>query len=181
MEQFSTPILFIVFNRLDTAQKVFESIKLIRPKYLFVAADGPRVDVAGEKQKCEDTRAIIKQIDWDCDIKTLFREKNIGIKNAVSSAITWFFNNIEEGIILEHDCLPNDSFFIYCEEILNKYKKNEQVMHVSGNFFQPTPVGKNDYYFSRIPHIWGWATWKRAWVKYNLEMNGYSEFIQNKK
>ena len=105
-----TPILFMIFNRLDTTQKVFNAIRQAKPKQLFVAADGPREDKEGEKGKCEQARKIIEQVDWDCEVKTLFRDKNLGCKVAVSSAIDWFFENVEEGIILEDDCLPSTSF-----------------------------------------------------------------------
>ena len=111
---FDIPILFLIFNRPETTFKVFEIIKNIKPKNLFIAADGPRTDVKGELRKCERARDIISQIDWNCKIKTLFREKNSGCKIAVSSAITWFFENVEEGIILEDDCLPDPSLFGYC-------------------------------------------------------------------
>lgn len=172
----NTPILFIIFNRPDTTQKVFDVIRQIKPKQLFVAADGPRVWKEGEKENCEITRNIIKQVDWDCEVKTLFRKENLGPGNSVYKSIDWFFENVEEGIILEHDCLPNLSFFRFCEEMLLMYKNNQDIMHISGNFFQKKQVGINDYYFSRIPHIWGWATWKRAWIRYSFEMSGYINF-----
>ena len=111
-----TPVLFVIFNRPDTTQKVFNAIRQAKPKQLFVAADGPREGKEGEKEKCEQVREIIEQIDWDCEVKTLFRDKNLGCKIAVSSAIDWFFENVEEGIILEDDCLPSQSFFWYCQE-----------------------------------------------------------------
>ncbi len=107
MNNFDVPILFLIFNRPDTTQKVFNVIKEIKPKKLFVAADGPRIGREGETILCQKTRDIIKQINWDCELKTLFRENNLGCGKSVSSAITWFFENVEEGIILEDDCLPN--------------------------------------------------------------------------
>ena len=109
---FTTPVLFLIFNRPDTTQKVFDAIKKAKPKQIFVAADGPREDKEGEKEKCEQARKVIEKIDWDCKVKTLFRDKNLGCKVAVSSAIDWFFENVEEGIILEDDCLPSQSFFL---------------------------------------------------------------------
>ena len=115
MTLFTTPILFLVFNRPDTTQHVFNAIKQVKPKHLFVAADGPRLHRQGEAEKCEAVRSIIHQINWDCELKMLFREENLGCKLAVSSAITWFFEHVEQGIILEDDCLPDLSFFPYLD------------------------------------------------------------------
>jgi len=175
-----TPILFIVFNRLDTASVVFAAIKKAKPQKLFLAADGPRRGVAGEEERCRAVRYyLLKNIDWDCRVETLFQTENLGIKKAFKSALDWFFAFNESGIILEHDCLPNESFFLFCEKLLERYKDDERIMHISGNFFQPERIGKSDYYFSRIPHIWGWATWKRAWQKYDLEMTTYRDFLKD--
>lgn len=174
---FKTPILFIIFNRPDTTSIVFSAIKKIKPKYLFVAADGPRDNREGEKEKCLTTRDIIKEIDWDCELKTLFREKNLGCKIAVSGAITWFFENVGEGIILEDDCLPNISFFNFCEELLTKYRDDERIMQIGGVNFQDGKLRSDGtYYFSKKNHIWGWATWKRAWDMYDINMSNFPKF-----
>ena len=166
---FETPILFLVFNREDTTQKVFDAIRQQKPKYLFVAADGARKHKSGELEKCQRVRDIIKQVDWDCELKTLFREENLGCKIAVSSAITWFFENVEQGIILEDDCLPDPSFFPYCEELLEKYKNDTRIGHISGNNFLPGIVDKRfSYDFCSCSHIWGWATWRRVWKYYEV-------------
>jgi hypothetical protein len=171
-----TPILFLVFNRPDTTQQVFEVIRKIKPAKLYVAADGPRLDKEGEKEKCEAVRKIATRIDWDCELTTLFREENLGCGKAVSEAITWLFDHVEEGIILEDDCLPAESFFYYCNELLHMYRNDEKIMHIGGSNFQNgIKRGRGDFYFSSIPHIWGWATWKRAWDKYDFNMNGYSD------
>lgn len=170
---FNTPILFIVFNRVETTQRVFDAIKKIQPKYLFIAADGPRTDRQGEDKKCNDVRNIIHQIDWECELKTLFQEHNLGCAKGVSTAITWFFEHVEQGIILEDDCLPHFDFFPYCEELLNKYKDNEQIMLISGDNFQNgMRRGDASYYFSGYINIWGWASWKRVW-------NGYDLYLKN--
>ena len=124
--KFDTPILFIVFNRPDCADKVFEEIRSIRPKRLFVAADGPRSNQPGEKEKCDLVQKITLRIDWECELKTLFRESNLGCKKAVSSAIDWFFEHVEEGIILEDDCLPDLSFFRFCQELLEIYRDDKR-------------------------------------------------------
>lgn len=175
---YSKPILLIAFNRLDTTRQVLESIRQVKPRQLFFAVDAPRLD-RDEVQQCQQVRDLINEVDWDCEIKTFFPEHNLGARVGVSSAITWFFEQIEEGIILEHDCLPDLSFFSFCEEMLDRYRDDERVMHVSGNFFQPKVVGDSSYYFSKFPHIWGWATWRRAWKLYDLEMKGYGEFIRS--
>ncbi len=177
-----TPILFIIFNRQETSLKVFESIKTIKPKSLYIASDGPRNNILNEKEIVLSLRdKIIKKINWECNVSTRFLNTNIGMKKAVPGAIKWLFEKEEKGIILEDDCLPDPSFFIFCEEMLEKYKDNEKIMHISGNFFQNKPIGSADYYFSKIPHIWGWATWKRAWEKYDITMTNYSEFLKSKK
>lgn len=168
----NTPILFLIFNRPDTTQKVFDAIRKAQPKQLFVAADGARIDRGGDKEKCEITRNIIKQVDWDCEVKTLFRNENLGCGKAVSGAITWFFENVEEGIILEDDCLPNSDFFIYCKEMLDYYRNNRDVMFIGGDNFQKGKKwGDASYYFSAYNHVWGWATWKRTWDIYDFKLN----------
>lgn len=173
-----TPILFLIFNRPDTTQLVFDEIKKQKPKYLYVAADGARTDKIDEERLCSETRAIIDQVDWDCEVKTLFRDKNLGCKVAVSSAINWFFDNVEEGIILEDDCLPAESFFRYCESMLEKYRNDNRIMHISGENPLEQGLCSKSYYFSQIPHIWGWATWKRAWNKYNVNFEAFDTFLK---
>jgi len=173
-----TPILLLIFNRPDVTEKVFEEIRKAEPKYLYVAADGGRAEKSGEKELCEQARNIIKKVDWDCEVKTLFRSENLGLRKAVSEAISWFFNNIEEGIILEDDCLPSQSFFRFCEEMLDRYRNDKKIMHISGNNFQNgIQRGDGSYYFSKIMHCWGWATWKRAWKLYDKDMQKYPEFV----
>jgi len=165
---FETPILLLIFNRLDTSARVFEKIKAVKPKYLYIAADGPREGNEDDKVKCEKVRKyMLDNIDWDCNVSTLFRDKNMGCGLAPFDAINWFFNNVEEGIILEDDCIPSPSFFIYCKELLEKYRMNEKIFVVGGNNFQNKKRGNASYYFSAYGHIWGWATWRRAWKKCN--------------
>jgi hypothetical protein len=171
-----TPILFLVFNRIDTTKQVFEKIKEARPKQLFIASDGPRKEKKGEKEVVEKVRKhVLDNIDWPCKVKTLFRKKNLGCKYAVSGAIDWFFKNVEQGIILEDDCLPSQSFFRFCEELLERYKSDERVMSISGY----NPLDKFDvkesYLFSKYFYCWGWATWRRAWDKNDLEMKEYKK------
>ena len=176
----STPILFIIFNRPDVTRKVFGAIRQAQPMKLFIAADGPRTNTPSDVKLCDEAREIVKNIDWTCDVQVLFRNTNAGCKVAVSSAITWFFNNVEEGIILEDDCLPSESFFPYCEQMLRLYKDDKRIMLISGYNKQNTwRVTKNDYFFSNLGGIWGWATWKRAWSQYDLNMKNLDDFINN--
>jgi hypothetical protein len=177
---FNTPILFLIFNRPDTTIQVFDEIKKIKPKYLFIAADGPRTGKAGEKELCEETRAVITQIDWNCEVKTLFREHNLGCGLAVSEAITWFFKQVEQGIILEDDCLPDPSFFTFCEILLEKYKDDYRVSTIGACNYQLENNTENSYYFSIYAHIWGWATWRRTWNLYTYAITDYKkEMINN--
>lgn len=169
------PVLFIIFSRPETTARVFAAIREARPPRLYVAADGARPDRPGEAGACAAARAAATAVDWPCEVKTLFREKNLGCKGAVSSAISWFFEHEEEGIILEDDCLPDGSFFDYCGELLERYRNDEKVMHIGGaNFQDGISRGSGSYYFSAYAHVWGWASWRRAWKRYNLSLEGYA-------
>jgi len=161
---FKTPVLFLVFNRPDVTVQVFEAIRKAKPPRLYVAADGPRKDRPGESENCIQVRQIATQVDWPCEVKTLFRDQNLGCRHAVSSAIDWFFENELEGIILEDDCLPHPSFFRFCDELLERYRFNLRIGQVGGGNFQ-FGFRHNDqsYYFSKYTHIWGWATWRDRW------------------
>jgi hypothetical protein len=171
----NTPVLFLVFNRPDTTRQVFEAIRKAQPRQLFVAADGPRPGKPGEKEKCEEVRKIATAVDWDCEVKTLFRDENLGCGRGPATAITWFFENVEQGIILEDDCLPHNSFFFYCEELLGRYRNNQNIMLISGlNLFDKRKL-KTSYFFSHYAGIWGWATWKRAWEKFDYNLNAWSD------
>jgi hypothetical protein len=180
MNSLQTPILFLVYNRVDMTQRVFAAIRNARPEKLFIAADGARPDRSGEDGLCSRVRQIVLDgIDWPCEVKTLFRDKNLGCKEAVSSAITWFFEQVEDGIILEDDCLPDHSFFCFCEELLERYREDPRIMMISGDNFQQEKRGGGSYWFSRFVHIWGWATWRRAWQKYDLSMSGWPSVKQD--
>lgn len=177
-----TPILFIIFNRPETEKRVFEQIRKIKPKYLYVAADGPRKNRVDDVENCKLAREIVDNgVDWDCEVKKLYRNDNLGCKYAVSGAIDWFFKNVEEGIILEDDCLPDLSFFRFCEELLRKYRNNKSIMHISGDNFQCNEeANKYSYYYSRYPNIWGWATWRRSWNSFSVELTNWREKSSNK-
>lgn len=168
---FNTPILFLIFNRPDTTAEVFAKIREVKPKKLYISADGPRTNRADDIIKCQEARSIVNKIDWDCEVKTLFNKENKGCGKAVSDGIRWFFDNVSEGIILEDDCLPGDDFFKFCETMLDRYRSNEKVLHIGTNNFQfGRKWGNGDYYFSTFAHIWGWATWGRAWSKYEFDI-----------
>lgn len=178
-QHFTVPVLFLIFNRPQTTEKVFQRIREIRPKYLYVSADGPRVNKEHEKELCESTRKLIEKVDWECEVKTHFSDINLGCKIGVSSGINWFFEHVEEGIILEDDCLPDLSFFSFCEVMLKKYRHNDKIMHIGGTNFQDgIHRGSGSYYFSNINHVWGWATWQRAWRKYDITISSYHDLLQ---
>jgi hypothetical protein len=174
----NTPVLFVLFNRPEKAGRVFESIARAKPRTLFVAADGPRPDHPDDVFNCEAARDVIQRVDWDCEVKTLFRETNLGCRAAVTSAIDWFFGEVKAGIILEDDCLPSASFFTFCADGLERYRDDERVMMISGDNFQGgIRRGDASCYFSQIPHIWGWATWRRAWKHFDPQMNAFPEWV----
>jgi GR25 family glycosyltransferase involved in LPS biosynthesis len=169
-----TAVLFLVFNRPDTTRQVFEAIRQARPPRLYVAADGPRHNSVAEAGRVAEVRQVATEVDWPCEVKTLFRDNNLGCKNAVSEAITWFFDNEEQGIILEDDCLPSQQFFVFAEDMLNRYAKETRVMMISGTNYMSGKI-KQPYFFSEHFTIWGWATWRRAWVHYDVEMRFWSD------
>lgn len=172
----STPVLFLVFNRPSNTKKVFDAIRQYKPARLFIAADGPRATIPGEFELCREVRQqVLNAVDWPCEVKTLFRENNLGCGKAVSSAISWFFKEVEEGIILEDDCLPDFTFFPFCEEMLRRYREDPRVMSISGsNLLGRAWKADRQSYFWGHGGIWGWATWRRAWALYDGEMRDWS-------
>jgi hypothetical protein len=169
---FSTPILFLIFNRPDTTEKVFQQISRIKPHHFFISADGPRKNNKDDEQNCAEARRITEKVNWDCELKTNFSDNNKGCRVGVSSGIDWFFNHVSEGIILEDDCFPDISFFHFCETLLEHYRNDERIMHIGGVNFQDGRIrGTGSYYFSEISHVWGWATWKRAWKLYDVNIS----------
>lgn len=176
-----TPILFLTYNRPGLTRQVLAAIREAQPKQFYIAADGPKRGEMGDFEQCQAVRSVLRDgIDWNCEVNTLLRDENLGCKRAVSSAITWFFDNVEEGIILEDDTLPRQSFFGFCEQLLVKYRNTPEILHISGdNFQQGRKRGSDSYYFSIYNHIWGWATWRRAWHLYDVEMKSFPVFKQN--
>ena len=169
---FSTPVLFLIFNRPDTTERVFSAIRKAKPPRLYVAADGPRSDYPNEDEKCEHSRKIATNVDWDCEVKTLFRDQNLGCRLAVSQAIYWFFEQEPEGIILEDDCLPSQSFFWFCQEML-EYFRNDKAVGVICGFYSNELEYKPSasFFFSRYLRVWGWAGWRRSNEGYDSNIN----------
>jgi hypothetical protein len=164
-------VALIIFNRTDTTKKVFEVLRQVKPAKLLVIADAPRHNYPDDIEKCAATRQIIEQVDWNCQVIKNYSEKNLGNKLRISTGLNWVFEQVEQAIILEDDCLPHPSFLPFCEDLLDKYQDDQRIMTRSGNNFQ---FGRKrteySYYFSRYTLIWGWATWRRAWQHYDAEM-----------
>lgn len=167
-------ILFIIFNRPDTSEKVLDEIIKAKPRKLYIAGDGHRN--ASEKELVEKTRSLVKKKSESINCEFLFRDRNLGCKKGVIGAINWFFENENEGIILEDDCLPSPRFFDFCSGMLDHFRDDKNIMHIAGSNLLIRSDNNADYYFSRLPNIWGWATWKRAWEKYDPEMQHIEDF-----
>ena len=168
-ETASTPILFIIFNRPDLTAQTFDAIRRHRPGRLFIAADGPRDEQAGEADVCQRARAITEAVDWPCEVTRFYSDRNLGCGRRVSSAISQAFRSTEELVILEDDCLPAPTFFDFCDAMLCQYRDDDRVMCVAGDNFQKgRSRNSGSYYFSKYPHCWGWATWRNAWRHYDF-------------
>ena len=168
MTSFTTPIIFIVFNRPDFSRILFQAIARQRPLRLLIIADGPRSTRLGEAEACQQVRDIATQVDWPCEVSTNFAPTNMGCRKRIISGLNWAFSLVDEAIILEDDCLPDPSFFLFCSELLDRYRNDDRVSMVAGTNFawHDTPASPS-YFFSRMTHIWGWATWRRAWSLYD--------------
>jgi hypothetical protein len=172
---FDTPVLFLIFNRPDHAQKVFNEIKKQQPKKLFVHADGPRNLERSDYQKCLESRKIIEQqVDWDCDLHLLFREETLGCGIGPASAISWFFEHVKEGIIIEEDCLPHPDFFGYCSELLDRYRSDERIMVIGATTYRDDYPCDNSYAFTLYGTMAAWATWKRVWDMYDYTLSRFT-------
>ena len=168
------PVLLITFNRPTTTERVFEAIKQYSPEKLYISSDGPRNSISDEVNTVKKIREyIIREINWECEVKTFFRDKNVGCGKGPSEAITWFFEHEEMGIILEDDCVPSLPFFFYCEYLLKKYEYDNRVWVISGRSNYPNKkfFKDNDYLFSNYIVTWGWATWKRCWKHFDINLN----------
>ena len=173
--QLQTPVLLLTFNRPDTTVQVLEAIRAARPTRLFVASDGPRPNVPTDAERVAATRALVDEmVDWPCHIEYRYSDANQGCRIGVSSAISWFFEHVEEGIILEDDCVPHPDFFGYCTELLERYRDDDRVMLISGdNSVKVSPTQDVSYTFVRLAPIWGWATWRQAWARYDNALEAW--------
>jgi hypothetical protein len=172
-----TPVALIIFNRPGLTKTVFEQIRKARPPKLFVIADGPRPGNTDDVMKCRAAREVIETIDWPCEVFRNYSDENLGCGVRPSTGISWLFEHEEEAIILEDDCVPHPCFFRFCTELLERYRDDERIMHISGNNCAIECKGAGSYYFSRIPHCWGWATWRRAWRHFDYEMKDLPEVL----
>lgn len=169
-----TPVAFFGFNRPHTTERVFAAIREVKPPKLLLVVDGPRSDKPEEAEKCAEVRAIIEKVDWDCQVYKNYAEANMGCKHRVASGLDWVFNTVEEAIIVEDDCLPNPSFFQFCEEMLDLYRNEPRVMMISGtNYLEEWKSDRQSYHFSYYGGIWGWASWQRAWQFYDINMQAW--------
>jgi hypothetical protein len=176
-KMFYTAIAFIIFNRPETTEVVLEQIRRLRPRRLYVIADGPREDVPGELEQCKATRALIDTIDWDCQVYKNYSDKNLGCGVRVATGISWAFENEDRLIILEDDTVPTEDFFFFCEELLERYQLDSRIWTICGsNFFTERRLNDDSYFFSQYGSIWGWATWKRAWQHYDFSMGKWPLF-----
>lgn len=167
------PVLFVVFARPALTARVFDAIRAARPSRLFIAQDGPRANCPDDLANIRLTREIVLAVDWPCEVRTLFQERNLGVGLGCSTAIRWFFEHVEEGIILEDDVLPEPTFFPYCAELLARYRDDTRIMHIAGYNPLLTPVGDASYYFSPLMHCWGWATWRRVARQYDYAITDW--------
>jgi hypothetical protein len=175
----TTPVAFIIFKRADTTERVFQEIRRAKPPKLLVVADGPRLDRPGEAEQCAETRAIIDKVDWECEILKNYAETNMGCAKRLFSGLDWVFEQIEEAIILEDDCLPHPSFFRFCQELLDRYRDDDRIATITG---QNVQFGRKrtdySYYFSLHNRCWGWASWRRAWQLNDPDMKLWEEIKQ---
>lgn len=175
-------VLFIIFKREEITRKTFARIREARPPKLYIAADGPHRDNPEEIEKCQATRKVVESVDWPCEVFHLYRNENIGCGKGVCTAISWFFDHEDQGIIIEDDILPHVDFFRYCDEMLERYKDDEKIQMICGrNYFYDGWNSDSSYYLSLFSSIWGWATWKRVWSTYDFDLNNYPQDILRKR
>lgn len=174
-------VVFIVFNRIDNTDKVFSRIREVQPTHLYIISDGPRDHIEGEKETVQKTREITEKIDWDCTVKRNYSEKNMGCRDRIVSGLNWVFTQTETAIILEDDCYPSVTFFPFCKELLEKYDTVEKITSIAGyNTIEDEYKINDSYTFSYFHNIWGWATWKRAWELYDVNMTDWKEAKKGK-
>jgi hypothetical protein len=166
------PLLLVIYRRPGATRRVFEAIAIAQPRRLFIAADGPAT--TGDRQACDDTRAIVSRIDWECEVSHDFSERNLGLNRRMISAIDWVFNESESAMIIEDDCLPQPDFFRFCSSMLERYRYDPRILHVSGECYRAERA-EHSYFFSKYPLAWGWATWRRAWSLFDAAMTTWPQ------
>jgi hypothetical protein len=170
-EGFDVPVALFGFNRPDLTRRVFDAIADVRPRRLFVIADGPRADRPGDEAACAEVRKIMTSVDWPCDVVTNFSPRNLGCGRRMSSGIDWLFNHVEAAVLLEDDCLPGPTFFEFCRAMLDRYANDSRIGVISGtNYITRWARLPGSYYFSRYTHVWGWASWRRSWAQYDFAL-----------
>jgi hypothetical protein len=178
MNGFETPVLILAHSRPDLTELVMEAVARARPARLFLACDGPRGDVAGERERVAEVRRVMDAaITWPSEVYRLHQDRNLGCRRAIQAGIDWFFAHVDEGIILEDDCIPHPDFFAYCQELLTRYRDDARVMHISGDGSMRSPRSRRptSYVFTHHAAIFGWATWRRAWQRYDRDLAGWRE------
>lgn len=169
-------VALFVFNRPELTRQVFSRIAQAKPARLLIVADGPRENRTDDIAKCRLTREIVAAVDWPCNVEQNYAQANLGCRRRLSSGLDWVFEQVEQAIILEDDCLPEPSFFPFCRDLLERYRDEPQVMHISGDSFFPK-LSPEAYSFVRYPHVWGWATWRRAWRLYDPEIKAWDSAV----
>jgi len=168
-----TAVALLLFRRPEETARVFELIREARPEKLFLIADGPRSGNDADARGCEQARAVVDEVDWDCEVVRDFADENLGLKRRIPSGLDRVFSEAEEAIVLEDDCLPHPSFFLYCEELLERYRDDERIVHIAGSQLLESPPTGASYHLSRYPHVWGWASWRRAWDLYDVDLTDW--------
>ncbi len=173
-----TPVAVFLFNRPEETARVLEAVNRAQPPLLLVIADGARPSRPGEIERCRATRSQVQRFKWRCEIRCNFSEGNLGCRKRLSSGLDWVFAQVPEAVILEDDCLPDPSFFDYCEILLDRYRDDDRVMHIGGNNFglDSALFGANSYQFGSFAQVWGWASWRRAWNHYDVAMRDWPHF-----
>ena len=170
----NTPVILSVFNRPESTRRVFEAIARAKPKQLFVFADGPRS--AADADHCAQARAVVENVDWACDVKYHYSETNLGARECYKSGVDWAFSEVDEGIVLDDDCVPDSTFFLFSQDMLERYRHDLRVMMVCGtNYLGRWKASRQSYHFSHFGSVWGWASWKRAWACYDASMSAWGD------
>jgi hypothetical protein len=175
-----TPVALFLHRRPERTRRVFERIAGARPRRLFLIADGPRTPA--ERPGCEQAREVVARVEWPCEVTRDFAEGNLGLKRRIPSGLDRVFEEVERAVILEDDCLPDPSFFRYCDELLERYANDDRVMHISGSqLLSSLPSRDASYHFSRYVHIWGWATWRRAWRQFDADLRDWHDLERDER